>query len=149
MKSPNFKILCFLFVVFSCNSYARNIAVQVAQDSTVKDISPVFPGGQLKMYQFVSKNFKYPEEAKKAKINGKVIVKFLVEKDGTLSNISIVKGLGNGCDEEAIRILKAMPTWSPARRNGVPMVSYYSFPIVFKPVSAKKSKKETFKKGRF
>jgi TonB family protein len=101
-------------------------------DSLQKDVSPQYPGGKASMYRFISKNVAYPAVAQKANIQGKVVVKFLIDKDGKISKASIIKGIGNGCDEEAIRIINAMPAWIPASRNGQPIASYYTLPIVFK-----------------
>src|SRR5690606_17943457 len=73
-----------------------------------------FPGGQEKMYEFLRENMKYPPMAKDARIQGKVFVQFVVWTDGSISDVNVLKGIGGGCDEEAIRVIKSMPKWAPA-----------------------------------
>jgi periplasmic protein TonB len=102
------------------------------QTDSLAETPPAFKGGPIKMYKFINKNFVYPEAAQKAKTQGKVMLKILVESDGDIGKISVLKGIGNGCDEEAVRIIRAMPAWIPAMRNGKPLASYYTLPIVFK-----------------
>ncbi len=73
----------------------------------------------------------YPAEAKKYNIQGRVIVSFIIEKDGSLTNIKVMRGLGYGFDEEAVRVLKLSPKWNPGLQCGVPVRVMYTFPIVF------------------
>ena len=77
-----------------------------------------FPGGIEAMEKFITANLKYPESAKRAKIEGFVEVLFTVEKSGEIKDIKVKKGIGFGCDEEALRIIAAMPKWNPAHANG-------------------------------
>ncbi|MDZ7935877.1 MAG: TonB family protein [Emticicia sp.] len=93
--------------------------------------SPAFPGGVKEMYPFIAKNLKYPEEAKRNNIKGKVFIKFIVRKDGSISDISILQGIGYGCEEEAMRIIEMMPKWNPGKQNGVPVNTYFTMPIAF------------------
>lgn len=90
---------------------------------------PQYPGGIEEFYKFVGQNFKIPEEASKNKIKGKVDIEFMVEKDGSLSEFKIVKDLGYGLGNEAIRILKLSPKWIPASQDGKPVRVSYSLPI--------------------
>ena len=90
---------------------------------------PKYPGGIEKFYQFVGKNFKIPEEASKNNVNGRVYLKFIVEMDGTLSNIKIIRDMGYGIGAEAIRVLKTCPKWIPAKINNKPVRTEYSLPI--------------------
>lgn len=90
---------------------------------------PQFPGGIEKFYMFVGQNFKMPEEFSKQKIEGKLFIEFMVEKDGSLSEFKIVKDLGYGAGEEAIRVLKLSPKWIPATENGQAVRVLYSLPI--------------------
>jgi protein TonB len=91
-----------------------------------------FPGGNEEMIKFISKNLVYPKDAVKAGIEGNVIVQFVVEKDGSPSNIIIKKGLGYGCDEEVIRVVKAMPKWKPGKQNGKPARVQMVLPVKFR-----------------
>lgn len=90
---------------------------------------PQFPGGIEKFYMFVGQNFKMPEEFSRQKIEGKLLLEFMVEKDGSLSEFKVVKDLGYGVADEAIRVLKLSPKWIPATENGTAVRVSYSLPI--------------------
>ncbi|MFC5283444.1 TonB family protein [Pedobacter alpinus] len=92
---------------------------------------PTFPGGIKAFGAFLSENIKYPEEARKANINGRVFCQFVVEKDGSLTKIRVVRGIGGGCDEEAVRVLAISPKWNPGMQNGEPVRVSYTIPIFF------------------
>ncbi len=94
--------------------------------------NPEFKGGKISMYKFLGSNIIYPKAAQKAKKSGRVFVRFVVEKDGSLSNFELLESLGYGCDEEAIRVIKSMPKWIPGTQNGKPVRVYYKMPIVYK-----------------
>lgn len=85
---------------------------------TIVEEMPAFPGGEKKMIEFILSNIHYPPVALENNITGKVYVKFMVDKDGKITNPELLRGIGGGCDEEAIRILKLMPDWTPGRQNG-------------------------------
>ena len=94
---------------------------------------PEFNGGQLAMMEFLMNNMKYPQAAVKAKQQGKAIVGFVVRKDGTVSDVHITKSAGHAVlDEEAIRVVKAMPAWKPGKQKGEPVNVKYCVPITFK-----------------
>ena len=93
---------------------------------------PEFPGGEKAMMQFVSGNIKYPEEAKDKGIEGRVFVSFVVEKDGSVNEVKLQRGIGGGCDEEAIRVVKAMPKWKPGKQKGEFVRVNYQMPFFFK-----------------
>lgn len=92
---------------------------------------PQFPGGIEAFYKYLSKNIRYPAIARENGTQGKVIVTFVCEKDGSLTDIKVVRGIGDGCDEEAIRVLKNSPHWSPGIQNGRPVRTLYTVPISF------------------
>ena len=92
---------------------------------------PAFPGGEKAFSSYLLKNIQYPQEARNMKIQGKVDLTFVVEKDGSLSDIKVVHGLGSGCDQEAVRVLKASPKWRPARQKGRIVRQQYNLPIGF------------------
>lgn len=89
-------------------------------------------GGMSAFYEHVSKNIHYPAQARRMNIEGKVFVEFVVDKDGTLTNFVVVKGIGAGCDEEAVRIIQSAPPWVPARQRGKPVRQRMVLPIYFK-----------------
>ncbi len=92
---------------------------------------PEFPGGEAAMYKFIGKNIVYPRMAKESGISGRVYVTFVVEKDGSVSDVKILRGIGGGCDEEAVRVIKAMPRWNPGKQRGKPVRVQYRMPIKF------------------
>lgn len=92
---------------------------------------PQFPGGMAAFYKFLSANIKYPEQAKKENVKGHVFISFVIEKDGSVANIKVDKGLGAGTDEEAVRVLKLSPKWIPGTQNGEPVRVKYNLPIKF------------------
>jgi TonB family protein len=93
-----------------------------------------YPGGIDKLRQFLGANIKYPSEAIENNVDGKVILSFIVEKDGAISNIKVTKSLGFGCDEEVIRVLKLSAKWTPAQLNGEPVRYTYNLPVQFTAV---------------
>ena len=99
---------------------------------TAVEQNPEFPGGQSAMYKFLGENIKYPAAAQRANVSGRVFVKFVVEKDGSIGNVEVMKGIGFGCDEEAIRVIKSMPKWNPGRQNGKNVRVFYNMPVVYK-----------------
>jgi protein TonB len=96
------------------------------------DVIPRFPGGDEARLYFLRKKVRYPEAALKALIQGVVMVVFVVEPDGSVSNVGVDKRIGGGCDEEAIRVTREMPRWEPGKRNGRPVRVMVRMPIVFR-----------------
>ncbi|MFC2111538.1 energy transducer TonB [Bacteroidota bacterium] len=94
---------------------------------------PTYVGGEQARIDFINANLKYPELAKEQGIQGTVYVTFIVEKDGSLSEAKIIRGIGGGCDEEAIRIVKLMPNWNPGklRGNAIRIHLPFNMPIKF------------------
>jgi protein TonB len=92
---------------------------------------PQFPGGEAALYKWLGENLKYPEEAKELGIQGRVFVSFVVEPDGSTSNAVVKRGIGGGCDEEALRIVRAMPKWAPGKQRGQPVRVQFNLPIKF------------------
>lgn len=93
--------------------------------------SPEFPGGKEKLGQYLGENLRYPEAAQKAKAEGRVFVRFVVTKEGYVTNVEILKGIGHGADEEAKRVVSQMPRWEPAMQNGKAVNVQYHLPINF------------------
>lgn len=98
----------------------------------VVEVDPEFPGGMEALIKYLSENIKYPEQAKKDKIQGKVYISFVVEKDGSVADAKVLRGIGGGCDEEALRVVNAMPKWEPGKLQGTPVRVQFNLPIVFK-----------------
>ena len=97
----------------------------------MSEVQPVPKGGLKGFYQFLGKKIKYPSMARRAGVEGKVIVSFVVDKDGSLTDIQVLRGIGYGCDEEALRVLKMVPNWSPGRQRGEPVKVRMAVPITF------------------
>lgn len=91
-----------------------------------------FPGGQAAMMKWLSNNIRYPENAQANGISGRVVVKFVVEKDGSIGSPQIVKGVDRDLDQEALRVVKRMPKWQPGKNNGQPVRSYFNLPVTFR-----------------
>lgn len=99
---------------------------------------PSFPGGLKQFYKYLAKNIHYPTNAVKNKIQGKVYLNFTVEKDGSVDNIKVVRGLSKDLNAEAIRVLKNSPKWNPGTHHDKPVPFIYSIPVNFE-IPKKKS----------
>ncbi|GAB3900360.1 energy transducer TonB [Larkinella knui] len=93
--------------------------------------NPQFPGGMKQMAEFLEKNLRYPPAASRAGISGKVYLQFVVNTDGSIVDVTVVKGIGFGCDEEALRVVKKMPPWQPGKQSGRPVRVRFTLPVVF------------------
>ncbi|MBG0783410.1 MAG: energy transducer TonB [Bacteroidales bacterium] len=102
-----------------------------AEIFTVVESMPEFPGGQAKMMEFIAQNIKYPAMARESGIQGRVFVNFVVEPDGSVSNVKVLRGIGGGCDEEAVRVVKSMPNWTPGRQRGKAVRVSFNLPVRF------------------
>lgn len=124
-----------MLFIFSTDAVAQEVLKIENQSkdflmTTDVDIQPQFPGGIVEFYKFVGQNYRIPEELSKNKTNGKVYLQFMIEKDGSLNKITILRDkLGYGAGEEAVRVLKLSPKWIPASENGKPVRVMYSLPI--------------------
>ena len=90
-----------------------------------------FPGGLDSMYAYIQKNLVYPEKAKAEGIEGRVFVSFIIEKDGSISNILIKRAIGGGCEEAVVEMIKNMPKWNPGKQKGKPVRFQFTLPIKF------------------
>ena len=93
---------------------------------------PSYPGGDQKLMEYIAKNIKYPQIARESGIQGRVFVGFVVEPDGHVSNVKLLRGIGGGCDEEAMRVIKSMPKWKPGKQRGKAVRVSYQIPVMFK-----------------
>lgn len=98
---------------------------------TAVENQPDFPGGMQAFYKYLGNNIRYPAVARENNVQGRVFVTFVVEKDGSLTDIKVMRGIGSGCDEEAVRVLKKSPKWKAGIQNGRPVRVQYSVPIAF------------------
>lgn len=107
-------------------------APKIDEPLLLSEVMPEFEGGMKQMYKWLGKNLRYPNAAAKAGVQGKVVLTFVVEKSGQITGVKILKGIGFGCDEEASRVLEAMPKWKPGLQNGRPVRVRYTLPLNFK-----------------
>jgi protein TonB len=105
--------------------------VEEAPIFTVVESMPEFKGGMAKLYTYLGNNIKYPVMAKESGIQGKVYVTFVVERDGSITDVRVLRGIGGGCDEEAIRVVAGMPGWKPGKQRGKPVRVQYNLPVRF------------------
>ncbi len=98
-------------------------------DIAFVEVTPEFPGGLQKFYDYFGKNYKYPAMARQQGVSGRIALSFVVEKDGRLTDIKILRDLGYGTGEEAVRVLKGSPPWKPGIQNGRPVRVAYTMPI--------------------
>lgn len=93
---------------------------------------PEFPGGQAALMKYLNSNIKYPPAAREDNIEGRVTLKFVVDRDGSVTNIEILRDIGGGCGKEAVRVVGNMPKWRPGKQNNQSVRVYYTLPVVFK-----------------
>jgi len=109
----------------------------LAQQDSIEIIDPIevwpsFPGGEEALIKYLSDSIVYPQEAIDARIQGTVYASFVVENDGSITNVIIMRGIGGGCDEEAVRVIEGMPKWTPGYQRGIPLRVRFNLPIKFK-----------------
>lgn len=122
-------------VVTQAREEALNALSSTTENGEVYDFTetmPQFPGGQQQMIRWIADNLQYPVEAAKNGKQGRVVVKFIVGKDGVVSNPQVVKGIFPALDEEAIRVISTMPKWTPGKQEGKDVAVNFTIPIVFK-----------------
>jgi protein TonB len=124
-------LLIFLLIFISLTLSAQDTVIEI---KVVKPqvINPEFPGGEAAMMKFIQKNIKYPDMEREADIQGRIIVSFIVNEDGSLSNIYVAKGVSSGIDAEAIRVVKLLPRLKPGKQDGIPVRVQFMLPIDFK-----------------
>lgn len=135
LETPNFQIDASI----SPTEELLPVVPEIKEEALIDDQTPIiapeimpeFPGGLEGLLGFLSRNIRYPALARQNGIQGRVYLSFVVEKDGTVSTIQILRGIGGGCDEEAIRVVENMPRWTPGRQNGRPVRVIYNLPVRF------------------
>jgi periplasmic protein TonB len=105
--------------------------IQEEEIFRVVESMPGFPGGEAAFYAFLRENMVYPELAKAAGISGKVYITFVVEKDGSITDVQLLRGIGGGCDEEALRVVTLMPDWKPGLQRGHPVRVQFILDVKF------------------
>jgi protein TonB len=99
---------------------------------TVVEDMPAFPGGDAALLKFIGSNLKYPVIAQENGIQGRVIVSFVIERDGSVADAVVVRGIDPSLDKEALRVVKSMPKWTPGKQRGKPVRVKYTLPVTFR-----------------
>lgn len=98
---------------------------------TIVEQMPEFPGGEAALNNYLRQNMSYPAIAKESNIQGTVFISFVVNRNGAISDVKILRGIGGGCDEEAVRVVRSMPAWIPGKQNGATVPVLYNLPVKF------------------
>ena len=131
MKTKYFFLLLFILTISSFNKKA-NAQNNDTEILTFVEGMPTYIGGETARINFINKHIKYPKEARKNNIEGPVYVSFIIEKDGSITNINLIRDIGGGCGEEAMRVVKLMPKWNPGKQNGEFVRVQFMLPFKFK-----------------
>ena len=126
------KTLLITFILFSFITVKAQDADTVKRIFTAVEVEPAFPGGIDEFYRYLQVNIKYPPDAKKNRLQGKVFISFVVERDGSLTNCAILRGVSPDIDAESLRVINNSPKWKPGIQNGRPVRVQYSMPLNFK-----------------
>ena len=119
-------VLLFSFMTSTAQTKKNNMVYDVVE------VMPQFPGGQIAMLKYIMENIKYPKQIMEEGIQGRVTVSFIVEKDGRVSNVRLLRSVQPSLDKEAIRVVKSMPKWTPGKQNGKPVRVRFNLPVMFK-----------------
>ena len=119
-------VLLFSFMTSTAQTKKSNMVYDVVE------VMPQFPGGQIAMMKYIMENMKYPEQAMKEGIQGRVTVRFIVEKDGSISDVKPILSVHPLLNKEAVRVVESMPKWSPGKQNGKPVRVRFNVPVMFK-----------------
>ena len=124
------------FMAFGCGAQAAEIETRCyVQDDVVvdkPDVLPEFPGGMQALMSYIGNNVKYPDEASKKKVEGKVIVEFVVKKDGSVADAKVISKTNEMLNKEALRVINAMPKWKPGKNKGKVVDVRFVLPVAFK-----------------
>ena len=119
-------VLLFSFMTSTAQTKKNDMVFDVVE------VMPQFPGGQIAMLQYIMENMKYPKQAMKEGIQGRVAVSFIVEKDGSISDVKPILSVHPLLNKEAVRVVKSMPKWTPGKQNGKPVRVRFNLPVMFK-----------------
>ena len=129
-------ILIGLFLVAGClfevQAQTNDALVDDDKIYDVVDVAPEYPTGDAARIRYLNRSLKYPKKARDAGIKGTVIMRFVVEKDGSITNVEVERARQKLLDEEAVRLVNSMPNWTPGEINGIPVRTRVKMPVVFK-----------------
>jgi periplasmic protein TonB len=120
-----------LIIVLASNAFAQQKKDDFESEKILETVEhpPTFPGGPTAFGEYIGSTFQYPKAALDSGVRGRVVLTFVIERDGTVTDVKLVKRVGRGCDEEAIRVLKASPKWVPGMQNNRHVRVQYTLPI--------------------
>ena len=126
-------LLSMMAVLCLMTANAQKTVVSQSNQNVYDQVEqmPEFPGGMPAMIEFLQTNIKYPKDAIKQDVGGKVMVMFVVETDGSISNVRVARKVFPSLDKEAVRVVKAMPKWKPGKEKGRPVRVNFTLPVVF------------------
>ena len=119
-------VLLFSFMTSTAQTKKNDMVFDVVE------VMPQFPGGQIAMLKYIMETIKYPEQAMKEGIQGRVAVRFIVEKDGSISDVKPILSVHPLLNKEAVRVVESMPKWTPGKQNGKPVRVRFNLPVMFK-----------------
>jgi len=131
------KKLLYYFLIGFLSLSSSSLLAQKADHSEDKPANiveqmPQFPGGESALLNFIKENLKYPKASSAAGIEGRVIIRFVVNREGSVTNVTVIRGLDSLCNDEAVRVVKMMPKWKPGMQQNSPVSVYYTLPIAYK-----------------
>ena len=132
MKKLIFMSMMMFFSLATVNAQKTVVSQKNQKVFEVVEQMPEYPGGAMAMMEFLQDNMKYPADAEKQKVQGKVMVSFIVETDGSITDVKVMKNVFPSLDAEAIRVVKAMPRWTPGKQKGKVVRVHFSLPIAYR-----------------
>ena len=120
-----------VFCLMTANAQKTVVSQKNQKVYEVVDEMPVFTGGMPALIEYLQTNLKYPQDAEKQKVEGRVLVSFVVETDGSVTDVKVVRKVFPSLDSEAIRVVQAMPKWTPGKQDNKPVRVRYILPIAF------------------
>jgi periplasmic protein TonB len=132
----NFSVLIIFFSInfFSASANAKIVdSTKISETKVFQfvEVMPVFPGGESAMGDYIGKHLKYPNKARRNNIQGKVIIRFIVQSDGTVSDVMVLRDIGYGCGQAALDVVRTMPRWEPGTQNNKAVSVQFTLPIQF------------------
>ena len=126
-------LMCAMALICLVTANAQKTVVSQSNQNVYDEVEqmPEFPGGMEAMINFIQTNIKYPKDAIKQEVSGRVMVMFVVETDGSLSNVRVARKVFPSLDAEAVRVVKTMPKWKPGKEKGKVVRVNYTLPVVF------------------
>ena len=131
-KNVSLKVALMMLVLLFSFTTSTAQTKKNDMEYCIVEMMPQYPGGLAAMLKYIRENIKYPEQAMKERIQGRVTVSFIIEKDGSISDVKAVRSVHPLLDKEAVRVVESMPKWSPGKHNGKPVRVRFNLPVMFK-----------------